>query len=273
MKVPGEYTNAPVEIKEDGDIELFMAVKLDFVNLQIYVTFGNRAVEEYETMQRTEYIVLAWQTKPEIAKQIPGPGINIHNEWVWCTHDFIGIKAQTNMARPTQQSQPEKPTLTGGMGCGRAVPFISLLDEAASPVHQTDLSLTIGKLHCSGYHLGLMSKGKEKVYHEPDTTILSSPSLTTQGQCSWAVNHIINAEYEVQDDNGMFYRIDLAKRTCSCKEFDALEIPCTHAVSASVKASQKVESLVSLKGMFKARRACSRCGGGNHNRTTCKMHI
>lgn len=89
-------------------------------------------------------------------------------EWVWCTHDFIGIKAQTNMARPTQQSQPEKPTLvieelsdsssdsngfkTGGMGCGRAVPFISLLDEAASPVHQTDLSLTIGKLHCIILH-------------------------------------------------------------------------------------------------------------------------
>ncbi|WZZ60674.1 hypothetical protein YC2023_060781 [Brassica napus] len=108
-------------------------------------------------------------------------------EWVWCTHDFIGIKAQTNMARPTQQSQPEKPTLvieelsdsssdsngfkTGGMGCGRAVPFISLLDEAASPVHQTDLSLTIG----SGYHLGLMSKGKEKVYHEPDTTFSLNP--------------------------------------------------------------------------------------------------
>lgn len=63
----------------------------------------------------------------------------------------------------------------------------------------------------------------------------------------YAVNHIINAEYEVQDDNGMFYRIDLAKRTCSCKEFDALEIPCTHAVSASVKASQKVESLVSVE--------------------------
>ncbi|KAF3500928.1 hypothetical protein F2Q69_00044618 [Brassica cretica] len=32
MKVPGEYTSAPVEIKEDGDVELFMAVKLDFVN-------------------------------------------------------------------------------------------------------------------------------------------------------------------------------------------------------------------------------------------------
>ncbi|KAF2548276.1 hypothetical protein F2Q70_00022411 [Brassica cretica] len=61
------------------------------------------------------------------------------------------------------------------------------------------------------------------------------------------INHIINAEYEVQDDNGMFYRVDLAKRTCSCKEFDALEIPCTHAVSASVKASQKVESLVSVE--------------------------
>lgn len=63
----------------------------------------------------------------------------------------------------------------------------------------------------------------------------------------YAVNHIINAEYEVRDENGMFYRVDLINMTCSCKEFDCLRIPCTHAVSASVKAKLKVENVVAVE--------------------------
>ncbi|KAF3503929.1 hypothetical protein F2Q69_00044620 [Brassica cretica] len=429
MTVPGEYTNAPVEIKEDGDVQMFMAVKLDFVNLHIYVMFDYRAVEEYETMRRTEYRVLAGQTTPEVANQIVPPGTK-DEEWLRCTQGYNGDKSseahgyEQNQATQTQQRQSEKPTVVieelsdsstdsnglkpGGMGCGRAVPFITLLDEEASPIPEADLSLTIATNVGSSHYEGLASKGKGKVFEEreaerprgtkldeeesvPDCEILgedmakgddiytgqvfvdkeafklhmslyaiankfsyrvkrSEPGkmvLECSGNnCEWrvyaakiggcpkfeiktlvkthmfsvdernfmvstgyGVNHIINAdEYEVQDDNGMFYRVDLAKRSFSCKEFDALGFPCTHAVSASVKASQKVESLVStasteqgsihllppytrrppesprksrillrgefkLKGKFKVRRACSRCGGANHNRTTCKMPI
>lgn len=60
----------------------------------------------------------------------------------------------------------------------------------------------------------------------------------------FSVNHIINHEFEVMDGNGMYYRVDLEKKTCSCKEFDALAIPCTHAVAACVYGRESVESKV-----------------------------
>lgn len=48
----GGYTAPPVEIKEDGDVELFMALRIDHVRLELYVTFGNRDVDLYRR-QRT----------------------------------------------------------------------------------------------------------------------------------------------------------------------------------------------------------------------------
>ncbi|RID75395.1 hypothetical protein BRARA_B02442 [Brassica rapa] len=153
----------------------------------------------------------------------------------------------------------------------------------------------------------------------------------------YAVKHIIDNEYEVVDGQGMYYRVDLDNKTCSCKEFDALAISCAHAVSASAYGKEPVENRVdvlyskaywasaysgSIKpveqaniavykfgvdrgdghllppatrpppspgrprkarfasrgefkvtGAFKRRRACSRCGGTDHNKVTCKMHI
>lgn len=63
----------------------------------------------------------------------------------------------------------------------------------------------------------------------------------------YAVNHIINSEFEVCDDNRMYYRVNLQMRTCSCKAFDMLAIPCDHAVAAAVKAKHNVESLVAVE--------------------------
>ncbi|KAL0761523.1 hypothetical protein Bca101_077673 [Brassica carinata] len=60
----------------------------------------------------------------------------------------------------------------------------------------------------------------------------------------YAVKHIINNEYEVVDGNGMYHRVDLNKKTSSCKEFDTLAIPCAHAVSAAIYARDSVESKV-----------------------------
>ncbi|CAH8354476.1 unnamed protein product [Eruca vesicaria subsp. sativa] len=51
-KIPGDYTTPPVDILEDGDVELFMAVRMDFVNLAICVAYGNEDVDCYKIMRR-----------------------------------------------------------------------------------------------------------------------------------------------------------------------------------------------------------------------------
>lgn len=60
----------------------------------------------------------------------------------------------------------------------------------------------------------------------------------------YTVRHLINSEYEIRDNVGVYNRVDLERKTCSCKECDTLEIPCTHVVSASVTTKENVESLV-----------------------------
>ncbi|KAL0697215.1 hypothetical protein Bca4012_064395 [Brassica carinata] len=60
----------------------------------------------------------------------------------------------------------------------------------------------------------------------------------------YGIRHIINSEYEVRDHGGAFYRVDLKSKKCSCKEYDMIGVPCTHAVSAGVNSGLKVETLV-----------------------------
>ncbi|KAF3610134.1 hypothetical protein DY000_02049512 [Brassica cretica] len=55
MKVPGDYSTPPVDIVEDTDVELFMAVRTDFANLTLCVTYGNVDVGRYSAMQREEF--------------------------------------------------------------------------------------------------------------------------------------------------------------------------------------------------------------------------
>lgn len=62
----------------------------------------------------------------------------------------------------------------------------------------------------------------------------------------YAVKVIIDNEFEVVDGNGMYFRVDLDRKTCSCKEYDALAIPCKHAVAAAIHARQSVESKVDV---------------------------
>ncbi|KAL0797262.1 hypothetical protein Bca101_068639 [Brassica carinata] len=148
----------------------------------------------------------------------------------------------------------------------------------------------------------------------------------------YGIRHIINSEYEVRDHGGAFYRVDLKSKKCSCKEYDMIGVPCTHAVSAGVNSGLKVETLVFTEysnenwllaytgsvspvvvpnvadviaaggmkllppstrrpsgrprrtripsageirraGVSKRKRVCSRCGGADHNRATCKEPI
>lgn len=60
----------------------------------------------------------------------------------------------------------------------------------------------------------------------------------------YEIRHIINSEYEIRDHGGAFHRVDLAGKRCSCKEYDLLGIPCTHAVAAAVNSGLKVDTLV-----------------------------
>lgn len=55
MKVPGDYTTPPLDILEDKDVELFMAVSMDFANLTLCVSYGNAEVGRYRTMRREEF--------------------------------------------------------------------------------------------------------------------------------------------------------------------------------------------------------------------------
>lgn len=50
---PTSYMSPPVEMKEGGDVELFMSVRIEYAWLELYVTFGERDVGSYR-LQRNE---------------------------------------------------------------------------------------------------------------------------------------------------------------------------------------------------------------------------
>ncbi|KAG2330349.1 hypothetical protein Bca52824_001529 [Brassica carinata] len=74
MKVPGDYTIPPVDILEDKDVELFMAVRMDCVSLTMCVAFGNEEVGRYLTMRREEFGLTEDGTDVIPPKPIPWRG-------------------------------------------------------------------------------------------------------------------------------------------------------------------------------------------------------
>ncbi|KAJ4910579.1 DBD_Tnp_Mut domain-containing protein [Raphanus sativus] len=55
MKVTGDFTTPPVDIVEDQDVELFMAVRMDFAGLTLCVVYGSQEVGHYRTIRRDEF--------------------------------------------------------------------------------------------------------------------------------------------------------------------------------------------------------------------------
>lgn len=55
---------------------------------------------------------------------------------------------------------------------------------------------------------------------------------------------IAEGQYEVHDDDDNAFAVNLMDRTCTCREFQLLTIPCTHAVAAAIKEGTKVDTLV-----------------------------
>ncbi|CAN6931194.1 unnamed protein product [Brassica oleracea] len=74
MKVPEDYTTPPVDILDDKDVELFMAVRMDFANLTLCVTYGNVDMARYSQMRREEFGLTEDGTDVVPPKPIPWRG-------------------------------------------------------------------------------------------------------------------------------------------------------------------------------------------------------
>ncbi|KAG2280840.1 hypothetical protein Bca52824_052060 [Brassica carinata] len=58
MKVPGDLTTPPVDVKVDGDVEFFMSVRLDIPEMRLKVTIGNDNVARYLFQRRDDFTVI-----------------------------------------------------------------------------------------------------------------------------------------------------------------------------------------------------------------------
>ncbi|CAN6910795.1 unnamed protein product [Brassica oleracea] len=390
MKVPGDYTTPPVDILEDKDVELFMAVRMDYVNLTLCVAYGNVEVGRYHTMQREEFGLTEDETDVVPPKPIPWrvseeklmticsseQMVEIRRNAVRLTRDEIFQPLMViDENSPQTDSSDEMDIFTPN-----AEGMIRLEEIPTEPPAGANLTLAIATTNdVNGGRVGSYVKGKgvmtgpdirggqlfglqmgsgsgfantegadvvleedeayageQKVFVDRDakkvhmslhalankyiyfvrksepgkvvlecsgvnyhwrvyaTKITGCPRFeikTLDNSTGYAVKHIINNKYEVVDGNGMYHRVDLDKKTCSCKEFDTLAIPCAHAVSAAIYARESVESKVvvyysntywglaysgsinPMSGALKRRRTCSICGGTDHNKVTCKTPI
>jgi len=52
--------------------------------------------------------------------------------------------------------------------------------------------------------------------------------------------------YEVRDMVNCGYAVNLWERTCTCRQFQLLTIPCSHAIAAAIREGVKVNSMVGV---------------------------
>lgn len=55
---------------------------------------------------------------------------------------------------------------------------------------------------------------------------------------------IAEGEYEVRNKEAATLHVNLYHKTCTCYEFQALMIPCIHAIAAATRAQIRIDSLV-----------------------------
>lgn len=60
----------------------------------------------------------------------------------------------------------------------------------------------------------------------------------------YEVVQIADNEYEVRNKIGGSFHVNISSNTCSCYEFQTLSIPCSHAISAALKANVEIHTLV-----------------------------
>lgn len=58
MRIPGDVSTPPVDVKDDGDVELFMSMRHEIEDLSLLVTIGNNVVARYLFQRRDNYTVI-----------------------------------------------------------------------------------------------------------------------------------------------------------------------------------------------------------------------
>ncbi|CAE6157678.1 unnamed protein product [Arabidopsis arenosa] len=61
-----------------------------------------------------------------------------------------------------------------------------------------------------------------------------------------AVIKIGEGLYEVREKGGAAFAVNLCERTCTCREFQLLTIPCSHAIAAAIQEGIRVDTLVGV---------------------------
>ncbi|XP_019100822.1 PREDICTED: uncharacterized protein LOC109132845 [Camelina sativa] len=149
--------------------------------------------------------------------------------------------------------------------------------------------------------------GKTKSKCTPEIEDLLIDHLKESKDCG--VYSVSNWIYQVNDGNGCVFTVNLEKKTCMCRVFDVLKIPCCHALSASryeglvmpvpnekdsdipeefggvdvnpprtVRGGgrpkkKRIPSKGEVHHKKKRVTKCGRCFGSGHNRKTCSMLI
>ncbi|KAG7544029.1 Zinc finger SWIM-type [Arabidopsis thaliana x Arabidopsis arenosa] len=62
----------------------------------------------------------------------------------------------------------------------------------------------------------------------------------------YAVLKIGDGQYEVRDMMDCAYAVHLWERTCTCRQFQLLTIPCSHAIAAAIREGIRVDTLVGV---------------------------
>ncbi|KAF3571764.1 hypothetical protein F2Q69_00061709 [Brassica cretica] len=183
MKIPGNYTTPPVEIIEDGDVEFFMAVRMDFVNLTMCVTYGNEDVGHHRTIRREEFGLTEDGTdmhppKPRPWRGFPA-GVTAKLEerllTIYSKEQVDEIRRNVVRLTRTEISQPREDIRGIRSESGSsdemddftpdAEGIIRLQDEAPNQPDGVNLTLAIARpTAVNEYSGGVRDKGKGKMY-------------------------------------------------------------------------------------------------------------
>ncbi|XP_048634070.1 uncharacterized protein LOC125608157 [Brassica napus] len=84
--------------------------------------------------------------------------------------------------------------------------------------------------------------GEGSLFLTPRVQEIVTSNLERSGV--FGVTCIRNGEYEMRDKGGESFHVNLNDKCCTCHEFQALLIPCTHAIAAASRVKVRVDSLV-----------------------------
>ncbi|KAF2551531.1 hypothetical protein F2Q68_00035099 [Brassica cretica] len=119
----GDYTPPPVEIKDDGDVQLFMAIRMDQAGLEMYVTFGDRDVSLYRRQRREEDGIEDDEVVMRAPERMSQPGVR-ENKKGFVPYEGDGCGEDMYDSDSTDSSSLALVTKEAAEGCG----VISLAD-------------------------------------------------------------------------------------------------------------------------------------------------